>query len=205
MHQTRSETIKQLPLARKGTKYIAYASRNNSNAVPLVVAIRDMLKLANTSKEVKGMIHNKIIKINGKNAKSLNDPICLFSILNLDKNYILTILPTGRFAFEETKETSRRLKIIRKTAVKNNAIQYTLHDGTSLLADKKFSVGDTIIVNFENKLVKHIGFEKGKDVFVFSGSNIGKMGKIKEIDENKVAVKFDKEEAMLEKAQLIAI
>ena len=87
MHQTRNEVIRALPLPRKGTKYVAYALRHNSTSVSIVVAIRDMLKLASTSKEVKGMIHNKALKINGKPAKDLHDPINLFSIFHADKNY----------------------------------------------------------------------------------------------------------------------
>ena len=114
MHQTRSKIIRVLPLARKGTKYVARASRNESSSVPLVIAIRDMLKLAKTSKEVKGMVHNKILKINGKLVKTINDPIGIFSIIEADKKYLLTLLPTGRFVFEETKENSRRLKIMEK-------------------------------------------------------------------------------------------
>lgn len=205
MHQTRSEIIRALPLARKGTKYVARALRNNSNSVPLVIAIRDMLKLAETSKEVKGLIHGKKIKINGKFAKNLNDPICIFSILDADKSYLLNILPTGRFELKETNEKDRKLKIIGKNAVKNGALQYALHDGTNIISGKNFFVGDTLILNSENKVVKHIGLDKGKDVFVFSGAYTGKTGKIEHASGKKIAVKFDKEDAVLDKSQIIAI
>ncbi len=205
MHQTRSETIRQLPLARKGTKYVARALRNNSNSVPVVIAVRDMLKLANTSKEVKGMIHNKKIKVNGKLAKNLNDPISLFSILGADKDYLLTLLPTGRFEFKETKEKDRKLKIVNKVLVKNKEIQYALHDGTNVLSDKEFTVGDTLILNHENKIIKHLGVVKGKEVFALTGSYMGKHGKVEEISGKKLTVKFDKENVVLDNAQVIAI
>ena len=205
MHQTRSEINRALPLARKGTKYIARALRNNSNSVPLVVAIRDMLKLATTSKEVKGMIHNKKIKINGKIAKNLKDPVCVFSTLTADKTYLLNILPTGRFEFKETSEKDRRLKIIGKKTVKKGNIQYALHDGTNVLSEKNFSVGDTLILNNENKIIKHIGLDKGKEVFAISGTYIGRAGKIEAVSNNKITVRFDKENVVLDTAQIIAI
>ncbi|MEK6894740.1 MAG: hypothetical protein AABX10_04725 [Nanoarchaeota archaeon] len=205
MHQTRSEVIKQLPLARKGSKYVARAIRNSSNSVPLIVAVRDMLKLAKTSKEVKGMVHNKKLKINGKVAKNLTDPICLFSRIEADKNYLLTMLPTGRFSFVETKDNERKLKIMGKTMVKGKKLQYSLHDGTSIVSDKEFSVGDTLILNNENKVSKHIALDKGKEVFAFSGSYIGKQGKVQDVSGNKITVKFDKEEAVIEKSQVIVI
>ena len=205
MHQTRSELNKKLPLTRKGTKYVARALRNNSNSVPLVIALRDMLKLAETSKEVKSMIHNKAIKVNGKVAKDINDPVGLFNILGADKNYILTILPTGRFAFEETKETDRKLKVTGKRKVKKGDVQYSLHDGTNIISEKKFSVGDTLILSPENKVKKHLSFEKGSDAFIFSGSNVGKTAKVQNVSGSKITVKLDKGEVVLDNAQLIAI
>ena len=135
MHQTRNEVIRALPLPRKGTKYVACALRHNSSCVSVVVAIRDMLKLANTSNEVKGMVHNKALKINGKPAKDLHDPINLFSIFNADKTYKLNILPTGRFVFEETKDNTKTLKIVSKTAVNKDSFQYGLHDGTNIASN----------------------------------------------------------------------
>ncbi len=205
MHQTRSEVIKALPLTRKGTKYVARASRNSSNSVPLLIAVRDMLKLANTSKEVKGMIHNKKLKINGKLARNLTDPICLFSRIEADKNYLLVMLPTGRFSFVETKEHDRKLKIVGKTMVKGKKLQYALHDGTSILSEKEFSVGDTLILTNDNKISKHVALDKGKEVFAFSGSYIGKNGKVQNVSGNKITVKFDKEEAVIDKSHVIAI
>jgi len=164
-----------------------------------------MLRLADTSKEVKGMIHDKKIMINGKLAKTLNDPICLFSILSADKNYLLNILPTGRFELKETKEKDRKLKIIGKSMVKGKVLQYALHDGTNVISDKNFSVGDTLILNTENKIQKHMAMDKGKEAFAFAGNYTGKIGKIENIDGNKIKIKFDKEEAVLDAAQLMAI
>ena len=67
MYQTRSEAIKRLPIPRKGTKYVARALMHKKNSVPVVIAVRDMLKLAKTAKEVKKTIREKMIKINNSN------------------------------------------------------------------------------------------------------------------------------------------
>ncbi|MSS74098.1 hypothetical protein EXS72_00455 [Candidatus Pacearchaeota archaeon] len=205
MHQTRNEIIRGLPLARKGSKYVAYASRNNSNAVPVIIAIRDMLKIASNSKEGKYMIHNKLLKINGQLVTELNQPINLFSIFYADKNYQLVILPTGRFAFEDTKENSRPVRVIGKNAVKDKKIQYGLHDGTSLISKEKINVGDTVFLDFDNKIKKHIAFEKGKNGLVISGKNIGKTGKIIEVLGKNVnlLIKGQTEEVVLQKAQIM--
>jgi small subunit ribosomal protein S4e len=205
MHQTRSELIKGLPLPRKGTKYVAFAVRNNSKTVPVVVALRDMLKIASTSKEAKHMVHNKMIKINGKIVTDINEPINLFSVIHADKNYKLNVLDTGRFTLEETKDSSRYIKIIGKKAVFQGKMQYNLHDGSNIISKDKMNVGDSVILDFENKVKKHISLEKGKSAVIISGSNVGKVGKINEIYGSNVSLKIDgiKEEVVLHKRHII--
>ncbi|MGV8142552.1 MAG: hypothetical protein ACP5NS_02855 [Candidatus Pacearchaeota archaeon] len=205
MHQTRSEVIRGLPLPRKGTKYVARALRNNSSAVPVVIALRDMLKIASTTKEVNFMIHNKMIKINGETVSNSHQPIDLFSIFHADKSYKLTVLPTGRFAFVETKDNSRPVRVIGKTAIKGKKIQYNLHDGTNIISKENMNVGDTLVLDFENKIKKHISLDKGKEALVVSGSNIGKSGKIISISGKNVnlSIEGQKEEVVLQKTQII--
>ncbi len=206
MHQTRSELIKRLPLPRKGTKYVAFAMRSNSKAVSVVVALRDMLKIASTSKEAKYMVHNKMIRINNKIVTDINEPINLFAILHADKNYKLGILETGKFFFEETTDSSRHLKIMGKKLVSGGKIQYNLHDGSNLISKEKMDVADSIIVDSENKIKKHISFEKGKNAIVVSGSNVGKTGKINSISGSNVSISISglKEDVTLNKKHIIA-
>ena len=47
--------------------------------------------------------------------------------------------------------------------------------------------------------------ENGKEIFVFSGSNIGITGKIKEFSKNKVTIKFDKDEIIIDNSQVIVL
>ncbi len=193
MHLTRTKAIRLLPIPRKKTKYIARAASHVSRGIPVVIAIRDVLGLAKTSKEVKYMIRNKLIKINGKEAKDIKEAIKLFNILEVDKIYKLIILPTGRFKFEETKENSRLCKIIEKTLVRGNKVQLNLHDGTNALLNEKekANVGDSVELDFSNKVKRIIKIEKGKEVFVISGKSIGLTGKIENIEGKKTKLKLN--------------
>jgi len=174
MYLTRAQVIRSIPISRKGTKYLARASSHVKNAVPVVVAIRDMLNLAKTSKEVKEMIKQKSIKINGKVVKDHRESIKLFSILDADKKYKLSILPTGRFFFEEIKDNSRICKIIGKTKLRGDQMQLNLHDGTNILTKNKARVGDSVELDSSLKVKRFISFEKGEKVFVISGKSVGK-------------------------------
>ena len=53
MHQSRQKATTRLPIRRKGTQYVAVASSSLENSVPVVIAVRDILNLARTKKEVK--------------------------------------------------------------------------------------------------------------------------------------------------------
>lgn len=206
MHITRNNVIRGIPIPRKGNKYLACAMRFSNSAVPVVIAVREMLNLAMTAKEVKQMVHEKMLKINGKIVRDINQPIPIFSVFHADKNYIATIKPTGRFEFEQTSETNRLVKVIGKTAVRGGATQYNLHEGTNIVSKDKINVGDSLLIDFDNKIKKHIAIEKGKKIFVISGSNIGKNGSILKVDGRSVSVKLqDKnEEVVLDMAQIFA-
>ena len=113
MHQTRAQVDKKIPIRRKGTKYVARARSHERSSVPVVIAIRDILGLAHTTREVKKMINQKLIKINGKAVKDPRESIKLFNILEADKAYRLSISPKGKFYFEEAKEKTRLCKVIK--------------------------------------------------------------------------------------------
>ena len=206
MHLKRSHLSRKLPLPKKGTKYIARANSNSRDGLPVVVAVRDMLKLAKTSKEVQFMINNNLLKINGRNVKNVKESLVLFNIFEADKIYELGILPTGRYTFEETKAKSRTCKVSGKTNLKNKKAQLNLHDGTNVLVSlkEKVKVGDSVEMNFNGKLGKVIPLEKGKKITVISGKNVGLHGKIQKIDGIKIKIKFDEidKEVELDKSHI---
>ena len=109
MYQSRQTVSKRIPIRRKGSKYVARALSNLKESVPVVIAVRDMLKLARTSKEVKKMINSKLLKINGKPVKDHRESIRLFNLFEAGKVYRLSILPTGKFTFEEVSDSNKRL------------------------------------------------------------------------------------------------
>ncbi len=205
MHQSRAETIRAAPIARKGTQYIARPANHASNGVSVVMALRDMLKVARTSKEVEMMVRAKNVKLNGKNVRNIHETIKLFNILEADKKYILELLPTGRFVFEPTKATSRLCKIIGKKVLNHGVMQYNLHDGTNFISKDKHVVGDSVEVDMENKVKKVHKMEKGKEIFVFDGRSAGHKGIIQHADGRKLNVKFEKKSVTLDSRHVMVI
>jgi small subunit ribosomal protein S4e len=188
MHLKRQETPRLLPIPRKGTKYVARALTHHRDSVPVVVAVRDMLKLTKTLKEVKQMIKAKLLNLNGKEVKDHRESIRLFSIFKADKTYELTISPTHRFVLAETKDKKERLcKVIGKKVLKKSKTQLNLHDGSNVVTKDKININDSVYLDFSGKIKKSISLGKGKDVFILSGKYAGLKGSIISLKDRKLA------------------
>lgn len=206
MHQTRQEITKQLPLPRKGTKYVVRAASHHSSAVPVLIAIRDVLHLAQTAREVKAMIKGESVKINGRLVRDLHESIKIFNTFEVDKTYRLILLPTGKFTFEETKEKDTRLcKVISKSLAKNKVVQLHLHDGTNIVAKDAIAIGDSVYLDVNNKVKKHVSLAKGKNAFITSGSYAGNQGMITAIDKKKISITINGRSTVLEQASVVVL
>ena len=208
MYQSRAQLTKKIPIPRKGTKYVARSFVDLQNSIPVVVAVREMLKLARTKKEVKKMINQKLLKINGKEVKEVRDSIRLFNIFSADKDYVLTLKTSGRFTLEETKHAKERIcKLINKKLISGGKIQLNFHDGTNIITDKKINIHDTVLLDFSLKITGHIPFEKGKSCFVTSGKYVGQKGKIESVEDGKAKIKLENNDlsVTLEKQMVVVI
>lgn len=195
MHLTRSEATTKLPIQRKGTKYIARARGSLRNSVPIVVAVRDMLNLARTMKEAEYMVRNKLLSLNGRHVRDVHESINLFSILSAGKNYKLSLNSSGKFNFEEIKDSeSRPCKIIGKKSQKKGAIQFNLHDGTNILSKEKLNVGETIYINKEGKILSRVPLEKGNECIIIAGKYSGHKGKIEAKNTGIIQVNLKKDD-----------
>ena len=209
MYQTRQSATKKLPIPRKGTKYVARASSHLQDSIPVVIAIRDILKLAKTNSEVKKMIVMGSLKINGRKVKDTRESIKLFNILEAgNSSYSLSILPTGKFTLKESKEkNSRVVKVQGKKILKNSIEQLNFLDGSNIIyPSKKIKIHDSLVLDFSNKLIKHISLNEAKKVFIIKGKYKGKEAEMKKIQDKKLILKTnDKEEIELPIQNIIAI
>jgi len=186
----RNKIGKFWPVPRKGTKYLATATHNKNESIPLVVVIRDILKLVRNKKELKKVLNDKQILINNKQIRETNYPVCLFDIISfpdIKKNYRAGLSKNKKMFFEEIsdKDSKARIyKVIGKKTLRKGKNQLNLMQGKNLITDEKINTGDSVVLNFtSDKIVNVISLEKGKTVFAFKGSHAGNTGKIVEIME----------------------
>ena len=93
------------------------------------------------------------------------------------------------------------------TTLKGKKTQLNLNDGSNVLSDKPIQINDTLYLDFQGKITKHVSVEKGKHCMIISGKYIGKNGKIENVENGKVSLKIEGVEKphSLEKARIFAI
>lgn len=199
-HLKRSVIPKQWKIKRKKTRFsIRPLPRGKFKlGVPLVIVFRDLLKKAKSSKEVKSILLNNEINVDGVRRKEIKflaglmDSLAIPSIKEyfrvlLNKNNQIELLPISK------EEASLKLcKIVGKNFVKGKQ-QINLHDGRSLLDEGKYKTGDSLLLGIPKQEIKeHIKLEKGCRVYLIGGKRAGSFGKVEDIKDNKIYCKIDK-------------
>jgi len=194
-HLKRHAIPKVWAIPRKGKTFVVRPNSNLENGVPMLIVLRDMLKMAQNRKEVKNALHNKNILLNGKYVKDVKNAATLFDVVTnipAKKNYRIDLTGNGKFGLEEIKESEAGMKIskvVNKKVLKNKMMQLNLSDGRNFTTDLKCSVGDSVLVNFKSKKAdKCIPLKEKAKVIVFAGKHAGKKGEIESINaERKMA------------------
>ena len=188
MHLKRHKIGKFWPVPRKGTKYLAVATHNKNDAIPLVVVVRDVLKLVKNKKELQRIINERRIQINHKEIRETNYPVCLFDVINLPdikKNYRAMLSTNKKMIFEEIPDEEAKTKIfkvISKKTLSNKKMQLNLIHGKNIISNEKVKTGDSVVLDLkDNKILKIIPMKEGGNVFVIKGKHAGHQGKIQEI------------------------
>ena len=184
-------------------KVIRYVSRPNPGphsmeySIPLVVALRDYLGVAKTTKEVKNALNDNKVSVDGKIRK---DHKCLIGFMDLltviDKNYRLLLTTNGRLKLQEVddKESQFKLsKIVGKSMIKDK-MQLNFEDGRNILMDKKndYKVGDSVLIKVPEQEIKdHIQLKEGNHIVLIGGKHVGKNGSIVEFNDKRISFKSE--------------
>ena len=190
-HLKRQKVPKKWPIPRKGTKFVVRAS-NLKSGIPILVVLRDILKIAQNRKEVKKAIHEKNILINNKLVIDEKKSVLLFDVMEIvssKKYYKLELSENGKFKVNEIKENEglqKVSKIVNKKTLKGKKTQLNLNDGRNFLSEIKCKVNDSVLVNLkDSKIESCLELKENSKAIIFEGKHAGKEGMIKKIEEKK--------------------
>jgi len=180
--------------------------------LPLGMIIRDALKLSSTMSEVKKLLNNNEVLIDGKRRKDHRFIVGLFDVITIPsiKKYCRIVLDKkGRVIVTEIPEKESNIKpckIVNKTVLPKGKIQFNLHDGKNIIVDQKAKVGDSLILELPSlKIQKVIPLKPGVSVFLIGGRLSGNLGVLKEIKDNEATYVADSKEIETAKRYLFAV
>jgi|TARA_Y100000034_G_C6873921_1_gene399358 small subunit ribosomal protein S4e len=198
MHLKRQKIPKKWPVPRKGTAYIVRPSFNLKNGIPILVILRDILKLAQNRKEVKKAIHEKNILLNSKPITDEKNSALLFDIIKVvpsKKNYRIELSENGKFEINEIKESEankKTSKIVNKKILKGKKEQLNLIDGRNFISKIKCNINDSVLIDLTKKDIgKCIPLKEKSNAIVFEGKHSGKKGKVNKINPERKMVELD--------------
>jgi small subunit ribosomal protein S4e len=163
-------------------------SHSKDRAYPLGIVLRDVLKLASTMHEAERIVNSRNVKIDGIIVKDINFAVGLMDVIEL--------VPTGQsyrfvpnnsellvpISISDEEKTQKLVKVTNKITIRGKKLQYSFHDGKTLISDQKLVVGDSCLLQIPDfKINKHIKFAKGCMVLVTRGENAGSIGKVDDI------------------------
>jgi small subunit ribosomal protein S4e len=188
------------PVHRKEAVWIVRPSsgpHSLEKCLPLALVLRDILEVAETRKEAKKIISQGKIYVDGKVRLKDDFPLGLMDVISMpDLKKFYRVLPShkGLFLNPISKEEAS-FKLIRvegKTKAKNGISQIALHDGSNMLvkvedpdnlSEVNYETFDTLKLGLpEKEVLDQLKTKKGNMAVITGGKNIGKQGKIVEIE-----------------------
>jgi small subunit ribosomal protein S4e len=192
-HLKRLNAPESWHIAKKTTKFITKTAPgpHNANAMPIAVWLRDHMGFARNLKEVKQILHQNDVIINGRPCRDAKMGIGIFDILSLPKiNKFYRILrdKNGRHVsieIDAEAAKTRLCKVKNKTTISGGKVQLNMRDGANLLADNTYKAGDSVVLSLEPetrfKIVDHFPFVVGNMAMVIGGRHSGKVARIVDI------------------------
>lgn len=191
-HLKRFKSPKTWPIHQKENTWTvkpAAGPHAIKESLPLMIVVRDILGIADNSREAKTIINNGEVLVDGRVRKDYKFPVGFMDVIQIPKNngiYRVLSDSKGRLLLHEIKEENSEFKLcnIEKISlVKGGKTQLGLHDGRNILTEETLKVGDVVKLQIpDQEILESIAFEEGNLGLVTGGKHTGEIGKIKEIN-----------------------
>ena len=178
------------PLPRKTSIWVTKAAPGAHAlelCMPVVVVIRDILGYAKTTREVRHILHNNLVSIDGRICKDLRRGVGFMDVLTLgEENYRCIVDRKGILRYRQISKKEAKTKVCRingKTTIKGGKTQLHLHDGRNILTDdaSEYNTGDSLVLALPSQEIKeHIRFSDGIKCYLTGGAHVGEFAEVSE-------------------------
>ena len=188
---------KSWPIKRKKTVYLAKPTPQGHKlefVMPISIVFKDMLKFCKTTKEVIHSLKDHEVFVDGKRISKPNEGFGFMSVLSIpsiDKYFRMLLDHNGRLKATpiDKKESDIRVSVINnKTIIGKDKVQLNFSDGKNIIIKKNdYKTGDSLILSLPNKEIKgHIKLEKGTQILLSGGKQVGNTGVVDKIEGNTI-------------------
>jgi len=154
--------------------------------MPLIIFLRNKLKYALNYTEVKKILKQRLVKVDGKVRTDNTYPAGFMDVVTIDRtgeNFRLLFDVKGRFTVHRitAEEAKYKLCKVKKMSMGQKGIPYlNTHDGRTIrYPDPLIKVNDTIKIDIKTgKILDFIKFDTGNLVMATGGRNMGRVGVI---------------------------
>ncbi|KAF5416173.1 MAG: 30S ribosomal protein S4e [Candidatus Methanogaster sp.] len=184
-------------IQRKTHKWAVKASpgpHSRLKSIPLLLVLRDVMKLANSSREAKKILHDGNISVDGIVRRDYKFPVGVFDVISIPKidlSYRVFLDEKQRLSLMKIGDPEVKLcKITDKTIVKGGNTQLNLHDGSNVVSDEySCHPSDSVILTLpERKVVKHLAYKPGSLALVIGGAHSGELATIEGVRKTQSAM-----------------
>jgi small subunit ribosomal protein S4e len=196
-HLKRLPAPRHWPIKRKVAKFttrVIPGPHPKEHCLTLAVLLREVLGYAENMREVKAILSNGDIRVDGEIRKDDRFPVGIMDVVEITSSgERFRLLPKQRgglklVSIDDDEAKFKLCRIETKTMVKGGKVQLGLHDGRTLLLPdgekpSDYQTLDTLKVGIPTqKLMKTINLDKGALAVVSRGKNVGIEGKVIEIE-----------------------
>ena len=180
-------------IARKESKYVVSTARgpHDASALPIGIWIRDHMDLAQNTKEVKKILRDRNVVLNGKIVIDEHIGIDVFDIISfpkINKHYMILVDEKGRHTEHEISADAAKVQLVKianKTTIVGGKTQINLTSGVNFIGDNSYKGKDSLVIGIvgDDRFVvqQHFPFAVGNMAVVIGGQHTMKTGKIVEI------------------------
>ena len=188
-HLKRLAMPRSWPLPRKTNIWVTRA-RSGAHALercmPINVVLRDVLGVARSTREVRRILHDGLVKVDGRVVKDYKRGVGLMDVLSVgNDDYRRCVLDTnGKLRYRRISAEEATYKVCRienKVTVKGGKTQLNLHDGRNILTDSasQYKTGDSVKISLpDQEIIDHIVFGEGTKCYLVGGVHIGSMSSV---------------------------
>jgi small subunit ribosomal protein S4e len=189
-HLKRLAMPRSWPLPRKTSVWVSKpkpGAHSLERGMPLNMVMRDVLGVATSNREVRHILNQGLVSIDGRVCKETRRSVGLMDVLTLgEDNYRCVLDHKGRLRYRPIPASDASWKVCRiegKTTIKGGKTQLNLHDGRTVIVDdaSAYSTNDALKLALPSQdILEHITFAEGTRCFLIGGVHVGTFADVRE-------------------------